>query len=291
MTKYVIPERVIPGMRLGRNINHDPRSLRYLVPEAPRQGTSAKWTRVTPVLDQGNLGSCTGNAIMGLLGTGPFYASLKDQVTAGTLHLDEPEAVALYSLATKLDPYAGTYPPDDTGSDGLSVCKAAQQRGLINGYQHATSVAAAMTAILSGPFIVGTDWLSGMDAPDSNGQVKVTGTVRGGHEYECVGYNATADLWEFVNSWGSGWGAAGRFYYRSADLAKLLGNGGDITVPVPITAPAPTPTPVPTPGQGLTVTFQDPEAAALNAWADKPHVWSLATKAAHAWKAAIGRTP
>ena len=231
------------GMRLGRNVNHDPRSLAYqVVPSGVAQ--TKMWDRKIPVLDQGSLGSCTGNATVGVLGSEPFY----DTLPVGTqVTLDENEAVKVYGLATRLDGFDGTYPPDDSGSDGLSAAKAAKQLGLISGYLHITSIAAAQTAIQSGPFIVGTNWLSGMDDPDSSGLVHATGSVRGGHEYECYGYDAAADVWHFWNSWGTSWGNEGAFSYSTADFAKLLGQQGDATTFVPLTQPAPVPTPVPTP--------------------------------------------
>lgn len=244
MTVQRIPESIVEGRRLGRHVNHDPRSLQYLV-EPSDVSVGAAWTRRTPVLDQGNLGSCTGNAATGVLGTDPFYATLPGQA------LDEGEAVKLYGLATSLDPYPGTYPPTDTGSDGLSVAKACQQSKLISGYLHVTSVAAAKTAIQTGPFIVGSDWYQGFDSPASNGLVVISGSVRGGHEYECVSYDPSTDLWGFVNSWGTSFGVNGRFFYSSATFTSLLASGGDATTFVPVTQPAPTPTPVPTPADPL----------------------------------------
>jgi hypothetical protein len=229
------------GMRLGRNIRWDPRSLLYKV-EPTGVAQTKMWDRKIPVLDQGSLGSCTGNATVGVLGSEPFYDTLSPSVQAS---LNETEAVKVYSLATQLDGFAGTYPPDDSGSSGLGAAQAAQQLGFISGYQHITSVAAAQTAILSGPFIVGTNWLSGMDNPDANGLVKATGSVRGGHEYECYGYDAAADVWHFWNSWGSSWGVNGAFSYSSADFANLLAQQGDATTFVPISQPAPVPTPAP----------------------------------------------
>ncbi|HEU5026608.1 MAG TPA: C1 family peptidase [Spirillospora sp.] len=239
-----IPEQVIPGRRLGRHVRHDPRSLSYLIPETTTP-TTAMWQRRVPVFDQGDTGSCTGNAAAGVLGTSPFYETLP----AGLVD-DEGEAVKLYSAATALDDYPGTYPPDDTGSDGLSVAKACQQAGLISGYQHITSVAAAQTAIKTGPFIVGVNWYSSMDNPDANGLVKVSGQIRGGHEFECHGYDAQADLWWFTNSWGDSWGKDGTFCMSSASFARLLSEQGDATVFLPIAAPfPPSPEPpVPAPG-------------------------------------------
>ena len=234
-----IPEQVIPGKRLGRHVRHDPRSLSYLVPETAVP-TTAIWQRRVPVFDQGDVGSCTGNAAAGVLGTDPFYSTLPSGLVD-----DEGEAVKLYSAATGLDDYPGTYPPDDTGSDGLSVAKACQKAGLISGYQHITSVAAAQTAIKSGPFIVGVSWYSSMDNPDADGLVTVSGQIRGGHEFVCDGYDAQADLWWFTNSWSTSWGKDGKFCMSSASFARLLSEQGDATVFLPIAAPAPQPTPVP----------------------------------------------
>lgn len=217
---------------LGRNIVHDSRSLAFMV-EAPKRVTpvSRTWTRYTPILDQGNLGSCTGNAITGLCGTAPFYGSLYALRKAGLL-LDESLAVALYERATVIDPFSGSYPPDDTGSDGLSVTKAAIERGLLSKtYLHINSLAAAYTAIAKSPFIVGSYWYDDMFNPDSSGVVKIGGAVAGGHEYECLGYSTSSKRWKFANSWGPGWGRSGYFYMSNDTLAQLLSEQGDATVP------------------------------------------------------------
>lgn len=86
-----------------------------------------------------------------------------------------------------------------------------------------------------------------MDTPDSNGVVKVNGYVRGGHEYEIIGFDADKDLWEAVNSWGTGFGKAGHFFITDAGLRSLLADEGDATVFVPLGQPTPTPQPIPTP--------------------------------------------
>jgi hypothetical protein len=242
---YRIHEDVVSDKRLGRHVRHDPRSLAYQV-EPRGSVVSARWNRVTPILDQGDLGSCTGNATVGVLGTEPYFTGLR--AAFPNLVLNEAYAVQVYSAATLLDGDPDHYPPTDTGSDGLSVAKVVQKAGFISGYRHITSIDGAHTAIQTGPFITGTNWLSGMDNPDSNGIVTATGSVRGGHEYEVIGYDAQRDLWEFVNSWGTSWGKGGHFFLSSADYAKLLADDGDATQFVPISQPAPSPSPVsPTP--------------------------------------------
>jgi len=200
---------------------------------------------VLPVLDQGSLGSCTGQAMTGVLGSEVCYDALDaDQRTA----LGEAFAVGIYSRATELDPFPGTYKPDDTGSDGLSAAKAVKERGYASGYQHMTSLAAMHNAIQSGPFAVGFNWYSGFDHPDSQGKVTLSGTIRGAHEWEALNYLASPGLWECVNSWSDSWGKNGRFYVSDEDMDRLLSEQGDATALTPITAPAPTPTPQPAPG-------------------------------------------
>ena len=246
--RRVIVEFPLEGKRLGRHVNHDPRSRAYQVKPKASLAQSVVWPRRTPVLDQGNLGSCTGNAACGVLGTDPFWTTLAADLQVG-LKLDEDEAVALYSAATKLDAYAGTYEPDDTGSDGLSVAKAAKNAGLISGYQHAMSLDAVVTALQAGPVITGVSWYDSFDSPDASGHVSISAdaTVRGGHEFELVGVDVADKTFRAVNSWGDGYGDAGYFTFEYGDYDRLLSEDGDATSFVPITSPAPVPTPTPDP--------------------------------------------
>ena len=58
---------------LGRHVNHDPRSRRFAF--RAQQATLAPvfHERHVPIFDQGSLGSCTGNAALGILATGPYW--------------------------------------------------------------------------------------------------------------------------------------------------------------------------------------------------------------------------
>ena len=155
--------------------------------------------------------------------------------------------MTLYEAATRLDSIRGAYPPDDTGSTGLAVAKAAKNAGLISGYKHATSITAALSALQTGPVITGVNWYEGFDEPDASGRVSIAGSVRGGHEFVVDGYDADAGLVYAHNSWGTSWGLAGRFCFSVDDWTRLLSEDGDVTQFVPVTQPAPTPTPTPTP--------------------------------------------
>ena len=227
-----IPEQQVSGRRLGRHIEHDPRSMAYPVPTGclpsilgMTKARTIRWKRSAPIFDQGDLGSCTGNAMAGVIGTGSAHAE-------GNPAADEDLAVRLYELATQLDDIDGTYPPDDTGSSGLGVAKAAKRLGLIRGYRHAFSWRGFLAAISMGPVITGISWRTGCDDPDANGLVSYTGSVRGGHEIEVVGIDAAKQLVWFANSWGEGWGLNGYFCMSFVDYRTALAQGGDITVPV-----------------------------------------------------------
>lgn len=246
-----IPERRVPGKPLGRHVHHDPRSRAYAY--APRADVKAgvymsvKHTRHIPVLNQNDLGSCTGNACEGAIGTSGLYealpAALRPSITDDAAC--EAAAVQLYSRATQLDGIPGSYPPSDTGSDGLSVAKAAKEKGLISGYLHAFSLDAALRALEQQPIIVGIDWYEGFDNPGPSGLIQIAGTVRGGHEIVLDEIDATKKILWFTNSWGPSWGVNGRANMSFTTLSKLLKRDGDATILLPLSQPSPQPIPLP----------------------------------------------
>lgn len=232
--------------RLGRHVRHDSRSLNYLVEEQPLSAlSSVRHVRHIPILDQGQIGSCTGNAATGNLGTGKFWDDLGIQqaLSIEDAVADEQFALSVYSAATHDDPWPGSYPPDDTGSDGLSVAKVCQTRGYLSGYLHATSLEATLTALAAQPVIVGTEWLNNMFAPASDGKLNVSGSVAGGHEYLLSELDVENQRVWMDNSWTTQWGIAGKAYLTWDDLGRLLDADGDCTVFVPVATPTPTPEP------------------------------------------------
>lgn len=208
---------------LGRLVRHDERSRAY-----PAMRSSAIVTTVhqrrAPILDQGDVGSCTGNALAGLLGTEPF-------ATARDVDVDEALALDIYSRATHLDRVRGVYPPTDTGSSGLAVAKAAKQMGLVSAYRHAFGLAHALGALVVAPVIIGIDWFSSFDDPGPHGLLTITygATVRGGHEVVLDRVDTVAGTVGGANSWGPGWGDHGRFTMTWATLGALLQRDGDVT--------------------------------------------------------------
>ena len=219
-----LPEHDRMAYRLGRHIEHDPAILAYAAAGWPwRHIHDVQWTRRCPVLDQGALGSCTGHTAAGWLGTDTSQRQ-------GRADVDEDLAVELYSAATRLDRFPGTYPPDDTGSSGLAAAKALRQARYCVRYTHAFSLRAALTALQHGPIMVCMGWTESMYDPDPDGRVHPSGPDVGGHEIPADEL-AGDEIW-FTNSWGILWGVAGRFYLTRGDFAERMRNRGDITVPI-----------------------------------------------------------
>ncbi len=208
----------------GRIVQHDPRSLNFRASVAPLP-RSVLWGHHAPVLDQGTLGSCTGNAAAQLINTDAFAASRPKG------YLTEKDAVRLYSMATKLDDGPGNYPPDDTGSSGLAVAQAGRKLGYFGSYGHAFGFDHFCAALQLQPLLLGTNWYESMMTPNKDGLVTVNGQVAGGHEFLALGVDYAKSQITCLNSWGAGWGANGRFTLGFASMRRLLAEQGDVVAP------------------------------------------------------------
>jgi hypothetical protein len=223
------------GYRLGRTVWHDEASREH--PAAHHRLRSVEWPLAAgaQVLDQGQLGSCTANALCQALNTqhGLAQRQLRGQ---GSI-LAELDARGIYSDATKLDPYPGEWPPEDTGSSGLAVCKVAKSRGLIRRYRHAFSLEATLRALAGSPVIIGIGWRESMFTPVPAGGLPavltVVGPVVGGHEVCLDALDVDRQMVRVLNSWSDLWGWQGRAWLSWANLGALLHDNGDCTVPVP----------------------------------------------------------
>lgn len=234
--------------RLGRNVKLDSRSLAYAVQPADVPVTSVRHQQFIPVLDQGNIGSCTGNAAVSCAYHVPYTAFGAPYWAYAP---DETGALAWYHDNTDNDDYPGTWEPDDTGSDGLTASKMALRAGIITGYQAALDLDSSLQALMDRPGITGIPWYNSMfDAP-SSGLLTVTpgSGLAGGHEL-CVDEIVTADapgngtsklLVGGPNSWGSLWGAAGRWYLTADDWWQLRKQQGDVYFWTAKSQPAPVP--------------------------------------------------
>ena len=227
------------GMRLGRNLWLDSRSLAFMVEnsieEMSKPLQSRTWERVLVILDQGKLGSCTGNAGTGALGTQPYYDAVGKTVLPDPKDGKAAEefAVKLYSDATSVDDAQGQYPPDDTGSSGLAICKVLKSRVTIKGYDFARTAQGFMQLLQRGPVIQGMPWHEAFFQPNSAGFIDAdpswpSSKLAGGHEVEAVGLEVdTSDAFSsvitYANSWGTSWGDGGYFRMRLRTYEQLDG--------------------------------------------------------------------
>jgi hypothetical protein len=211
--------------RLGRHVEHDPRSLAFSAGTAAVK--SVRHRRHGKAFDQGELGSCTGNAMAGALMTEPLWKSGRN--------LTEKDAVTLYKAATRLDSIPGVYPPNDTGSSGLAVMKAATKAKYISGYAHTFSLAQLLGSLVRYPGILGVNWYDSFDEPRSDGEcpLKRGARIRGGHEVQLFGIDVGKKQVWCYNSWGSRWGGKrdGTFCFSYKTLERLLHEQGDATFP------------------------------------------------------------
>lgn len=223
--------------RLGRHLWLDARSLRYMIEnDSGVMGSkllSRDWQRVLAILDQGSIGSCTANAGAGALGTQPYFDHVgrtlfRDPANTTTA---EDFAVQLYKDATVVDGYPGVYPPEDTGSSGLAICKVLRKRKTVVGYRFARSAYGFAQLLQDGPVLVGMPWYEAFFEPDADGFIDAnanwsTTQLAGGHEVEAVGLDLNpkdvySSVITFCNSWGTGWGDAGRFRIRLRTYEQL----------------------------------------------------------------------
>jgi hypothetical protein len=79
------------------------------------------------------------------------------------------------------------------------------------------------------PVITGVNWYEGFDKPSADGVVEISGSIRGGHEFEVHGIDVDARTVRCVNSWGPDWGDGGSFTMSWSTWDRLLHEQGDVT--------------------------------------------------------------
>lgn len=193
------------------------------------------------VEDQGNLGSCTANALAGAL----EFLELKDQVKyadLSRLFIYYNERVIEHSV------------PVDSGAplrDGIKtlakqgVCSESEwpyvisrfavrpaarcyrdaRKDLVTSYHRILTVDEMRACLAEGfPFVFGFTAYQGLESPDvaKTGVVDMpqpTERVVGGHAVVAVGYDDSQQRFIARNSWGPKWGMAGYFTMPYAYLA------------------------------------------------------------------------
>jgi hypothetical protein len=292
-THVITAERITeqPGAgRLGRHYRYDSRSAAYPYQRTAARTGPVEWPRHIGILDQDGYGSCTGEAATGALATDPLFPALQAALAAAHATLDQPFALGVYSDAEKLDGGAGL-PGEDQGSSGTSVCQVARNRGYIAGYTWCQDTADALDALQHGPVLLGVNWYSSFDRPSDQGVVSLPAgaTIRGGHEIVCRAYDGSDLLW-CDNSWGTGWGKAGRFAFPTAVMERLFTEQGDCAVPLPLSVAPPLPGPQPDPAVHIDAADRALWQALPAHWLTRHHTGdnAAAARAVAAWAAAKG---
>jgi C1A family cysteine protease len=184
--------------------------------------------------DQGNLGSCTGNAIAGaielinkrnnkLLDVSRLFIYYYERMLIGTINYDSGAYIrdgikACYTYGAPLEslwPY--NISKFKTTPASTAIIDATKRK--ITSYQKAADFNAVMDAVTSGyPVIIGFSVYSSFETatvartgimpyPNVNRE-----RLLGGHAVLIVGYNKNNNTFIVRNSWGTGWGDKGYFY-------------------------------------------------------------------------------
>jgi len=185
-----------------------------------------------PIVDQGQLGSCTGNGIAAALGflenkdninpNTPFsrlFIYYNERVIEGTVSSDSGAEIrdGINSLTNQGCCYESTWPYDITQfavqPPATAYIEGAQH--LILQYQRITDINQMKACLASGyPFVFGITVYESFesDTVASTGVVPMpanTESVLGGHCIVAVGYDDSTQTFIFRNSWGTSWGQAG----------------------------------------------------------------------------------
>jgi C1A family cysteine protease len=180
--------------------------------------------RYAPIWDQGSIGSCVGNAVLGSLSSHPHWRWWQ-----WWRRYAERDAVSVYSAATKIDDFAGEYPPDDTGTSFLDAARVLQRRGWIKSYQWAFGLNATLSALAVKPVCIGINWYSSFMEPGASGVLWIApdAVVEGGHEVVLIGVDPIHQTVRLANSWGTSWGDRGFGVMSYDTLDQLLSEQGD----------------------------------------------------------------
>jgi hypothetical protein len=219
---------------LGRWVRPmDPRSRDYAYTSRvirPRSVSHGAYARIT---DQDGVGACVGFTCLDIINTSKFLHS-RYQVNRSSTYLGNDRGFDFYGLATGLDKWPQTWPPEDTGSSILAGAKVLKQLGFIERYEWALTFESFLVALQHQPVMVGTLWTNGMSDPDATGLVRPTGGLAGGHAYMVRGVNFVSRKLRCRNHWTSQWGRDGEFYIGFDDMEWLLSQQGDCVVPIPL---------------------------------------------------------
>ena len=188
----------------------------------------------TLIEDQGQLGSCTGNAIAGAIelldkrtnkqrDVSRLFIYYYERYLEGTVNYDAGAYIrdGIRACYTYGAPLESLWPYDvrkfRTQPSTASIADAARRKVTL--YQRAADHAACLDALANGyPVIIGFSVYSSFEsyAVAATGNMPYpnvnTEELLGGHAVLLVGYDKSRQVYIVRNSWGAGWGDRGYFY-------------------------------------------------------------------------------
>jgi hypothetical protein len=210
--------------RLDRLITFDPRSRSYSIRDVQNRKTLRSYTwRCNDWFDQGYDGACVAFSLGHELASRP--AETKN---IHTKWLREK----VYWEAQKIDIWpGGSYPGADPFYEGTSLIagvKILHKKEFFKEYRWAFDFHDLLVGLgRNGPAVLGMNWYSDMLNTDSEGFVRPTGFVVGGHAVLARAINVREKYVTIRNSWGKSWGVKGDCYIRFDDLERLLNEQGE----------------------------------------------------------------
>jgi hypothetical protein len=214
-------QHVTADRRLDRLPQFDPHSRSFgIAAVLPAKPPRAYTWRGYTVLDQGTEGACVGFGWSAELLARPVVVP----------KVDNAFALGIYNDARKLDDWPGE---DYSGTSVLAGAKAVQARGYMKEYRWGFSLNDLLGALsYAGPVVLGLNWMTGMMATDTDGYIRATGQVEGGHCITAMAVQPSGRRVGLVNSWGLDWGKGGHCWITYDDLEKLLHDQGEQCIPV-----------------------------------------------------------
>lgn len=198
--------------------------------------------------DQGNLGSCTGNAIAGaielidrrnrkMLDVSRLFIYYEERVLEGTTNSDDGAYIrdGLKVVNKKGAPLESLWPYVESQfavqPNANAYTDAAKRK--VTAYQRCVDFTAVRLALAAGnPVVVGFDVYASFETLSvaRTGMMPYPNVLReqylGGHAVCLVGYNDNTQRFIARNSWGTSWGDRGYFYmpYRVIQDATMSGD-------------------------------------------------------------------
>lgn len=210
--------------RLDRLIDFDERSRNFPILSLFKEKKERSYTwRCNSWLDQRSEGACCGFGICHELAARP--AEVKGLT-------NQYAREKIYWEAQKIDPWeGGAYPKAKPRYEGTSVraaIKIAQDLGWFDEYRWSFGIKDLILGIgYNGPAVLGVKWYNSMYSPGSNGFIKPSGGLAGGHCIIANAVNVKKKYFTLHNSWGKNWGINGECYITFDNMEKLLNDGGE----------------------------------------------------------------